>query len=1030
MKRISVIALALATGIGVADASAQQRQITGQVTSASGEAVAGANVSITGTAFAAVTNAEGRYAIPAPAGAVTLVVRRIAFKRKEVAVPADQSQADVTLEADVFNLEAVVVTGQATGVERRNAAIATTTVTGEEVSRVPSPALDRALAGRVPGAIISQNSGAPGGGTQIQLRGSNTVIGNPDPLFVVDGVIFSDAELPTGLFTITGSSSNRGNGELQDDPVNRLADLNPDDVESIEVLRGAAAASIYGSKAANGVIVIRTKRGQAGAPRTTITQGVGFFELERGPATRVFSPSAPLIVNHGALGPDTIPWFFPYDSATVMSYAGPGGVPNYDHLQEIAGNKPLSYRTDINVSGGSENTRYFLSAGNMHDGGIVNNTFNNRQNIRANVEQVFSNRLRLSVNTAWTRNQTDKGFTNNDNNGASVTYAIAYVPGFLNMQPQNGQFPQLPFTYLHSNPLQTIALGTNDEAVLRFTGGSTLTYQAVQTERQNLQLTLGGGIDFYSQHAAAIGPPELFFEQTNSLPGTSALSDATSRQWNWNLNAIHTYTPGSLKLTTSAGVQIEDRAIDRSRTTTSGLLPGQSNIDQGSSVTPFELKATERTLAFYAQEEGLALQERLLLSAGLRAERSSANGDINKYYIFPKASASYRFPNLLGSGTEVKLRGSYGETGNQPLFGQKFTTLSSTVINGVVGTVVTGVAGSPDIKPERVKEFEAGIDASVWNGRATLEITGYTRHTYDLLLQATPAPSTGYTTRLLNGGVLWNEGIEIAAGITPIQQKDLNWVFRTTFTSLKNRVVELPIPDVCTVASLTDTTVACAFRPNAAGFGLAFGEFFIQKGKPITQIIGTDTVPGSCVRNPSKTTGGTSIASGGTISCSTFVRYLGQANPKFRMSFSNDVTYRRLSLSMLWDWQAGGVAQNQTLSLYDCNGLAPDLLTATGLGRYESCNDTQAAPAFVQSTTFLKLREASLSVELPEKWATMFGARTARFSLTGRNLLLFTSYFGYDPEVSNYGQQAIVRNIDLGPYPPARSFFFSITAGF
>jgi len=1030
VKRISVIALALAAGIGVADASAQQRQITGQVTSASGEAVAGANVSITGTAFAAVTNAEGRYAIPAPAGAVTLVVRRIAFKRKEVAVPADQSQADVTLEADVFNLEAVVVTGQATGVERRNAAIATTTVTGEEVSRVPSPALDRALAGRVPGAIISQNSGAPGGGTQIQLRGSNTVIGNPDPLFVVDGVIFSDAELPTGLFTITGSSSNRGNGELQDDPVNRLADLNPDDVESIEVLRGAAAASIYGSKAANGVIVIRTKRGQAGAPRTTITQGVGFFELERGPATRVFSPSAPLIVNHGTLGPDTIPWFFPYDSATVMSYAGPGGVPNYDHLQEIAGNKPLSYHTDINVSGGSENTRYFLSAGNMHDGGIVNNTFNNRQNIRANVEQVFSNRLRLSVNTAWTRNQTDKGFTNNDNNGASVTYAIAYVPGFLNMQPQNGQFPQLPFTYLHSNPLQTIALGTNDEAVLRFTGGSTLTYQAVQTERQNLQLTLGGGIDFYSQHAAAIGPPELFFEQTNSLPGTSALSDATSRQWNWNLNAIHTYTPGSLKLTTSAGVQIEDRAIDRSRTTTSGLLPGQSNIDQGSSVTPFELKATERTLAFYAQEEGLALQERLLLSAGLRAERSSANGDINKYYIFPKASASYRFPNLLGSGTEVKLRGSYGETGNQPLFGQKFTTLSSTVINGVVGTVVTGVAGSPDIKPERVKEFEAGIDASVWNGRATLEITGYTRHTYDLLLQATPAPSTGYTTRLLNGGVLWNEGIEIAAGITPIQQKDLNWVFRTTFTSLKNRVVELPVPDVCTVASLTDTTVACAFRPNAAGFGLAFGEFFIQKGKPITQIVGTDTVPGSCVRSPSKTTGGTSIASGGTISCSTFVRYLGQANPKFRMSFSNDVTYRRLSLSMLWDWQAGGVAQNQTLSLYDCNGLAPDLLTATGLGRYESCNDTQAAPAFVQSTTFLKLREASLSVELPEKWATMFGARTARFSLTGRNLLLFTSYFGYDPEVSNYGQQAIVRNIDLGPYPPARSFFFSITAGF
>ena len=225
VTRILLLTLVLATLVGVAGASAQQRQITGRVTSAAtNEPIAGVAVSVTGTAFAAVTNAEGRYAIPAPAGTVTLAFRRIAFKRREVSVPADQNAADVVLEPDVFNLEAVVVTGQATGVERRNAAIATTNVSGEEVSRVPSPALDRALAGRVPGAIISQNSGAPGGGTQIQLRGSNTVIGNPDPLFVVDGVIYSDVALPTGLFTVTASSANRGNGELQDDPVNRLAD--------------------------------------------------------------------------------------------------------------------------------------------------------------------------------------------------------------------------------------------------------------------------------------------------------------------------------------------------------------------------------------------------------------------------------------------------------------------------------------------------------------------------------------------------------------------------------------------------------------------------------------------------------------------------------------------------------------------------------------------------------------------------------------------------------------------------------------
>jgi len=989
-KHFSVWTLLLSTLVGVAPASAQQRQITGRVSAATGEPVAGVAVSQTGTAFAAVTNADGRYAIAAPAATVTLVFRRIAFKRKEVAVAPDQNTADVSLEPDVFNLEAVVVTGQVTGIERRNAAMATTQVSGEEVSRVPSPALDRALAGRVPGAIISQNSGAPGGGTQIQIRGSNTVIGSPDPLFVVDGVIYSDASLPTGLFTVTRSSSNRGSGEQQDDPVNRLADLNPDDVESIEVLRGAAASSIYGSKAANGVIIIKTNRGKAGKPRANITQRMGFSELLRGPGTRAFSTT------------DT----FPYHLATIQSYVAGGQVPFYDHLKEITDTKPLAYETDLDVGGGTENTRYFLAGSSKRDGGIVGNTFDERQNLRANLDQTFSDRLKLSVSTAFNRTATDKGFTNNDNNGASVTYAIAYVPSFLNVLPRNGVYPAPAITYLGSNPVQTAALAKNTETVYRFTGGATLTWQALQTIHHNLQLVGQGGVDLFQQKAVVISPPELFYEQTQTNPGTSALSNADSRQWNWNLNAIDAYTPssGSFKATTSAGIQVEDREIGRARVVAKGLLPGQSNIDQASVLqSPFEINAQERTLALYGQEEFLTLHERLLLTAGFRAERSSANGDIHKYFLYPKAAASYRFPNLMGEGTELKVRGAYGETGNQPLFGQKFTTLTTAVIGGSAGTVIQGTAGASDITPEHLKEFEAGVDAQLWHGRATLEVTGYSRHTYDLLLQSTPAPSSGYGTRIFNGGVLWNEGIEIAGGVTPVQTQNLNWIFRTTFTSLKNRVQDLG--GICQ----TGATV-CGFRPPIAGFGLAFGEFFIQKGQPITQIIGTDTVAGG----------------GGAL----VTRYLGQANPRFRWSFLNDVTYRRLSFSMLWDWQYGGVEQNQTLSLYDCNGLAPDQATTAGRARFDACNVWGIAPPFVQSTTFLKLREASLAVELPERWASWIGARNARASITGRNLVLISNYFGYDPEESNFGQQAISRNIDLGPYPPMRSFYFSITAGF
>lgn len=997
-KRICLLMAALV--FGAAGAWAQGagggRQITGVVTAVGAGPISGVNVTVTGTAFATVSHDDGRYAINAPAGAVTLVFRRIGFKRKEAAVAADQATADVQLDVDIFNLEAVVVTGQQTGVERRNAAIASTSLTGAQVTGVPSPALDRALQGRVPGAYIEQNSGAPGGGTQIQIRGSNTVVGSSDPLFIVDGVMYSDASISSGLFTVTSSGnpqSTRNDGEKQDDAVNRLTDLNPNDVESIEILRGAAATSIYGSKGVNGVVIVTTNRGKAGKPHANITQRVGFSEASRGPGTRAFDTTAALALYANSGDPAA-------DSATralILSYAGPNGqLPTYDHFKELAGSKPPSYETQLDVTGGSSGTRYFLSGNVKGDGGIIRNTGAQRQTLRANVEQVFSDRFNVSLTTAFNRTTTERGFTNNDNNGASVTYALAYVPGFVNLEPVNGVYPQPGISYGGSNLLQTTALAVNNETALRFTGGLTATYLALQTAHHSLKFVGAGGIDFFNQKNEVFAPPELYFEQSQTNPGVSTLGNADSRFNNWNINAISTFTPtsGSFRATTSAGLQWEDRQLSRSRVTAQGLLPGQQNVNQGSVLQGFEELTHERSVGLYGQEEWLGLNERLLLSAGVRAERSSANGDVNKYYLFPKAAGSYRFPNLVGEGSDVKLRVAYGQTGNQPLFGQKFTTLQGgQVIGGNVGTVTGAIAGSPSIKPERTREVEAGMDASFLNGRASLEVTLYTRTTSDLLVPVTPAPSTGFSLEFINGGTLRNQGLEIGAAITPLRREKADWVFRTTFTSLRNTVLSLTLPGGAT-----------GFRPGNAGYGLSYGEFFVQVGRPITQIIGYDD-------------------KGNVIS-------LGQANPKFRWSFLNDITYHRAALSFLWDWQYGGVAQNQTLSLYDCNGLAPDQGTPAGQARYDACNVTGDARPFVQSTSFLKLREASLSLDLPDRLAAWFGAKSAQVSVTGRNLVLITNYFGYDPEVSNYGSQAITRNIDLGPYPPSRQFFFSIKAGF
>ena len=970
-------------------ATAQERELSGTVTrSDDGKPIVDAVVAVVGGRATVRTGVNGRYTISVPAGQVQLLARAIGFVRKQVAVESSQSTVDFVLAPDVFKLEDVVVSGQQTGIARRNAATSSSVINGGEIVRVAAPTLDKALAGRVAGANIQTNSGAPGGGAQIIIRGTNTINAAADPLIVVDGVIMSNASLPTGLYTVTGSSGNPFTGATEDDGSNRLADLNPNDIERVEILKSAAASSIYGSKAANGVVVITTRRGAAGKTRAEITQRMGFSSLLRG-----FKPRAFTI--------DEAKQVFSTDDATLAPFLVNGQLPVYDHTKELAGNKPLAYETVFSLSGGSDRTKFYTSVELKNDGGIISNTGAARQALRVNLDQKLTDRLNFKLSTGFMRSSTNKGFTNNDNAGGSVTYALAYIPSFIPLkQNPDGSWPEPAFSYLGANPLQTAALAVNNEQVLRNTSSASLNWMVHQTDRSSLQLVAAGGSDFFTQNATVFSPPELFFEQGKSNPGTSTRAAADSRFLNWNLNAIHVYSPSSSswRTTTSVGAQYEDRKLDRNSVTARGLLPGQENIDQGSIFgEPIEVGLLERTFAFYGQEEFLALNERLLITGGIRAERSSVFGDTQKFYFYPKLAASYRFPELFGPGTDFKLRGAYGHTGNQPLFGQKFTSLSGrNTVSGIATTVTGGTAGSLDLQPERVKEFEGGADGTLWGGRLSFEVTGFVRHTSDLLLSRTPAPSSGYGTVFLNGGELKNWGVETSLGVTPIQTRNFRWLSQTAFQLARNKVVSLPIPN---------------FRPFAAGFGLAYGEFFIEVGKPINQIIGT-----------------TGIDNNGD----PIVGYLGTTTPDFKIGFNNDFTYKNLSLGMLWDWQQGGVAQNQTLSLYDCNQLSEDSGRPSGQARAKACLEDGIATPFVESTTYLRLRELSLEYELPRKIAQRLfrGADVARISLSGRNLLLFTSYTGYDPESSNFGQQAVSRNIDLGPYPPSRSFYLSISVGF
>ena len=963
-QRIWLVSLALSVGVAIG-AAAQQRPISGKVVSATtATPIAGASVSVVGTPIGAVTNDRGEFTLSAPQGAVTLLVRGVGYRSRQVPVAADASSVNVNLDQDVFNLEAVVVTGQATGVEQRNLANAVTTVPTEQLNRAPVQTIEGALQGKIPGALIQMNSGAPGGGGQINLRGVTTINGGVDPLIVVDGLVIANDAIQSNMDAITAAAAG-GNPNPQDNAVNRIADLNPNDIQSVEVLKGASAASIYGAQAANGVIIINTRRGQPGKPRFSFTQRFGTASAAKTLGARAFRDSAEAVSEWG--------------QDSLVGRLCRGGCPNFDNAGVLFGEHSLSVETDASVTGGNDQTTYFISGLVKKDGGIAPNTGYQKQSIRANLDQLLGSRFKVSVNLNALHSLAQRGISNNDNTGTSPFLVFPSTPSFMDLRPVNGVYPSNRFST--SNPLQTFAELTNNEDVWRIIGTSTARVDAVTTSTQQLRFTLTGGVDYFSQRNDILSPADLQYEPQDGQPGTVVLGKASDLRLNLAGSAIHTYTPasGAFQATTSAGFQYQNKDFNRTNVVGRTIALGLRNVSQAASITSQQSLQPEKNLGLYGQEEVLTASQRLLLTAGVRADRGSVNGDPDKYYFYPKAAISYRLLQPLGGLDELKLRAAWGQTGNPPLFGARFILDSTAALGGQVGQLRPFRFGDTSIKPERNTEIEAGFDAT-FGQSATLGVTVYQKTITDLLLEQNLAPSTGYVSRIFNGGKLRNRGIEAALQYSAVRAADVSWILRSTFFLTRSKVQELPVP-----AYLT------------GGFALSLGSYFIQQGHSATQIVGSEGV-------------------------------VGDANPDFQMSFSSDLNYKRFSLGFLWDWKHGGDVINLTTLLYDAAHNSEDWNTA-GQTRWNTFLSGKTQP-YVEDGGYLKLRELTLAYDLPPEAASHFGMRTARVSLSGRNLLRFTSYKSLDPEVSNFGNQAIIRNIDVAPFPPSRSFFFSIDLGF
>lgn len=993
-------------------ARAQSREVTGKVTEAvSNNPLTDATVSIVGSQIGARTNERGEYRIQVPAGEVSLQARRLGSKRQLIKLSATQVSADFSLERDVLQLEGVAVTGQATTVDRRSAATAVSSVAGEELNRVPARSVEGNMAGKVAGARVFDNSGAPGGGAQVQIRGATSILGQGDPLYVVDGVIISNAGNSSGASSVTRASGSVASN--QDQVVNRLADLNPNDIDNIEVLKSAAATAIYGSRATNGVVVITTKRGRDGQMRWNFTQRLGTqSQLKKlgsrrfGTLTDLYDPANGVDWTGGPIG-----------LAAAQAACKPN-CPYYDWQDQLYGQTLPSTETLLSSSGGMNKTRYFASLSDRQESGIMINTGARRTGGRLNLDQTLGSKLTVSVGLDVTKNTFHRGVGGNDNSGTSPIYTFGYAPAIVDLQAKTatGRFVNMPFNGGGSgtaNPFEVMTAVKNEETVWRQSANGRVGYALVGTNKNTVQLSVLVGVDRFQQEGYQYAPNYMQFEPADGFLGTAAQNNVSSYQYNQGLNAVWTFTPGTNRFftsfTTSVGGSYEQQLTNIYRIRGRGLLPTRQVPVGAQDLAIENTKQEFRDQSYYVNEQALFFNERLALNGGYRADRGSANGDREKFYLYPKVSASYRFVRpLTDKIDEIKLRGAKGQSGNRPRYADRDVLFADGNIIGGNGSLVSAsLLGNPRIKPEIMNELEYGFDASLFGSRLGLEATRFQRRITDLLLTFPLPPSSGLGNQVINGGQLSVLGVEGVLSAVPVRTRSFEWTTRVIYNHLKQYTDNIPV---------------APFYVPGGTFGAAYGRNRIQANTISSKIWGlAPTCPSAA--DPSK-----------KVSCDSDIGF--DSNPTHTTTFNNDFTYKRLTFSALLDWRNGGYVSDMTNNLFDEGGNSwdydkPSPVAGQKLGeyRYDVFNSGDIR-SYIQNGSYVKLRELAVAFDFPERFAKKIpGARSLRMNFQGRNLALWSKYWSYDPEFNNFGNSNFNRFVDLAPFPSSRQFNLSVDIG-
>jgi TonB-linked SusC/RagA family outer membrane protein len=1034
---------------------AQDVSLSGKVSEANGESLVGVQVSVVGTGLNTYSDVEGNYRIKGRLnnGSYTLRFSYIGFGAMDKTFSVQNGfsgNIDVTLEEDGMKLDEVVVTGSTLTSTRRQLGNAMTVVSADKLEKSGSANALTSLQGKVMGAQITQNSGDPAGGISMRLRGVNSLRGNSDPLFIVDGVIISNSTTNVSQISVSAGETALG--------TNRMVDLNPNDIQDISIISGAAAAAQYGSRAANGVVLITTKRGQTGRPEITLSTGVNMNQLRKRLPINLFGrqygdPTRFLHMINGALATDP-------GGVTVLGRRLPTeqvDVTRYDYQDDIFQNG-FGTTNNLSFAAGTDKTKVFASLGYMENEGIVRNTNFRRYNLRLNIDQQLADWAKLSVganySNSFSKELPDGNVFFSPINAMTIT-GNAYD---ISARDANGNLPRVETGRV--NPLSVIETFDITQAVNR--GGGSL--QLSLFPLKGLRLDLISGVDAISQLGKTYIPIYPYTVNPANYPnGYAGNATALSYLFNTDINLSYNRNLGeSLTSTTTAGYNYQYGQSDYTIGTGENLSPAILTVNGAASTTIQTRYSLDQSwVSGYFLQQTFGFKNQLFVTLAGRIDGSSKFAPSQNNQFYPKVSASWVasdlpfWKNTFGKAWNgLKLRSSWGDAGGLTAIGSydRFWQFSPVPFLGR-NTILPGATfANPDVRPERTRELEMGGDLSFLGGRLNLNATYYTQKVTDLVVNRVLATSSGASRIVNNLGEMENKGIELMLNANVLRKKDFSIDLTGIYSRNRNKITKIvksPTSNLPIPIQIATASGAPVFLIEGQPASVFFGTFWARdnNGNFIERInadgsrnglLQTETgtsVPytGQAIPEGSYEVGGTLYtpqrAANGQPSGGALRRVIGDPNPDFTASFGANLNWKRLSFGFLFDGVYG----------YDVFNADFRTRQGTGIGNIAEKELRGELPrGWIWSTyaveewridqgTFTKLRELSLSYNFGNVNRKV---RDLSLTVVGRNLFSWDQYDGYDPETNAGGNSDLLRGVDFGNVPIPRTFQATLTAKF